>query len=268
MENEDVIRDEMTDTRTSMTEKLEKLEAKVAGTVSDATGTVKDTVDAVKDTVQETKEVVSDTVEAVKDTVASVKDSVQETIGAVKDGVESAVGAVRDSVRDGLGYVKQLLDIPLQTRRHPWLVMGAAVASGFCLGRLLGPRGGGGPTTEAPKVAEPTHSRHAVTRNGGHREKAPSKGFLNLLTGPFAAELNQLKAVAVGMLMNGLRDVVSKHVPEQYREKVDGVLDSVTAKLSGEEPGVSNEQADTEPRHKNGHAARQGERQRQKFDRH
>lgn len=262
MENEDLIRDEMTDTRTSLSDKLEKLEAKVAGTVSDATGTVKDTVAAVKETVQDTKDVVTDTVEAVKETVGVVKDAVQETICAVKDSVQSTVGAVKDTVQGGVDYLKELLDIPLQTQRHPWLVMGAAVASGFCLGRLLGPRGGVKTAASAvSNVAEAVStSRHAAARNGGQREKARSKGLLDNLTGHFASELNQLKNLAVGMLMNGLRETVSKHVPEEYREKVTGVLDSVTAKFTGEasEP----EPAEDGVRHKNGR-----HRERQQFER-
>jgi len=136
--DEDRIRDQMTETRTSLSEKLEKLEEQVAGTVTGATDTVKGTVEAVKETVADAKDAVTGTVDAVKETVEAVKDSVQETIGAVKDTVQSTVQTVKDTVKGGVDYMKDLLDIPRQTRRHPWIALGAAVASGFCLGRLLG----------------------------------------------------------------------------------------------------------------------------------
>jgi len=60
MENEDVIRQQMSDTRTSLTEKLETLEDKLLGTVEE-------TSQAVSETVANVKESVHDGVEAVKD---------------------------------------------------------------------------------------------------------------------------------------------------------------------------------------------------------
>jgi ElaB/YqjD/DUF883 family membrane-anchored ribosome-binding protein len=113
MDNEDLIRDQMENTRTSLTEKLQTLEDKVATTVDNATSNVTETVEAVKDTVQET--------------VANVKDSVQETINVVKDSVKVSVDSVKDA-----------FDIPGHVQNHPWLMMGGSVALGLLLGNYLG----------------------------------------------------------------------------------------------------------------------------------
>src|SRR5438105_8802525 len=114
MENEDVIRDQMEDTRTSLTEKLETLEKKVASTVESATSNVAETVEAVKETVQET--------------VSTVKDTVQDTVCTVKS-----------TVREGVGAVKDAFDICGHVERHPWVMLGGSIAVGYVLGRLLLP---------------------------------------------------------------------------------------------------------------------------------
>ena len=84
MENEDVIREQMEDTRTSLTEKLETLESQVASTVQGATTNV------------------AETVEAVKETVEAVKDTVQQTVTTVKESVEETICAVKETVQDSL----------------------------------------------------------------------------------------------------------------------------------------------------------------------
>jgi hypothetical protein len=77
MDDEDVIRGQMEDTRTSLTDKLETLEQQVSGSVHEATINVADTVEAVKDSVQ-------DTVASVKETVIAVKESISQGVSAVK----------------------------------------------------------------------------------------------------------------------------------------------------------------------------------------
>src|SRR5262245_24400559 len=94
----EMIRQQMEETRSALTEKLETLEHQVIGTVAEANTAVADTVDNVK--------------EAVQDTVEVVKETVQETVESVK----------------------QTLDISVQMDRHPWLFLGASVAAGYVAG--------------------------------------------------------------------------------------------------------------------------------------
>src|SRR5713226_6434711 len=60
-EPEEVIKQQMLETRASLAEKLETLEQQVVGTVHSATSAVTDTVESVKDAVQHTVEAVKDT---------------------------------------------------------------------------------------------------------------------------------------------------------------------------------------------------------------
>jgi len=102
MENEtDVIRDQMLETRTSLTEKLEALEEKVVSTVQGTTESVQEAVQAVTESVQ--------------DTVTNVSESVQDTVESVKS----------------------TFDIRQHVEAHPWAMFGGAVAIGFLGGRLM-----------------------------------------------------------------------------------------------------------------------------------
>jgi len=119
MENEDVIREQMEDTRTSLTEKLETLEQQVASTVHGATSDI------------------AETVEAVKETVEKVKDTVQDTVTTVKESVADTIDSVKETVHEGLTAVKGMLDIPALVDSHPWLMVGGAVGCGFVLGTFF-----------------------------------------------------------------------------------------------------------------------------------
>jgi len=102
MENEtELIRQQMLETRSALSEKLEALQEQVLSTVEDTTRTVTQTVQTVQ--------------EAVQDTVSTVSDSVQGTVETVKE----------------------TFDLRRQVQSHPWLLLGGAVAAGYIGGRLL-----------------------------------------------------------------------------------------------------------------------------------
>jgi ElaB/YqjD/DUF883 family membrane-anchored ribosome-binding protein len=63
MENEELIRQRMEQTRESLTEKLETLESKLVGSVQEVTSAVRETVAGVKDTMHEGVESVKDAVD-------------------------------------------------------------------------------------------------------------------------------------------------------------------------------------------------------------
>jgi len=112
----EVIRQQMEDTRSDLTRKIEALEHQVVSTVQSTTS-------------------------AVTNTVESVKDAVQETVSAVKGTVSDTVCSVKETVSDTVEGVKETLDIRHQVEEHPWLMFGASVAAGYVGGLVLG--GGG-----------------------------------------------------------------------------------------------------------------------------
>jgi len=205
MDNEDVIRDEMENTRTSLTEKLETLEKKVTSTVENATANVAETVEAVKETVQET--------------VSSVKETVAGTIGAVKDTVKEGVGAVKDA-----------FDLNGHVQNHPWVMFGGSVAVGFALGKLLGsPAGilGGRESVSFPGTSAYHNGRHAAPDS--EPEETSKGGLLSTLT----PELEKVKSLAIGAVMGTLREIIGNAIPTAYRESIMEVVDGITEKLGG-----------------------------------
>lgn len=215
MENDpEMIRQQMGETRAALTEKLERLEQKVVGTVQDASTAVNETVGNVK--------------EAVQDTVQNVKDSVHETVETVK-------GA---------------FDIRYQTAQRPWTMMTGAVGLGFLSGYLLN-RSGAPDRSERGPFAEnlpAMEQRSLGEQNGRHfgdqqftagaestRPASRSQpGIFERLGETFEEEISQLKGLAIGTMLGVIRDMAKDSVPEPVSHKVEDVINSITQKLGGQ----------------------------------
>jgi ElaB/YqjD/DUF883 family membrane-anchored ribosome-binding protein len=212
----EMIRQQMQATRTSLSDKLEALENKVVGTVEGATTAVSDTVNCFKD--------------AVQDTVQSVKGSVRDTVDSVKESV----------------------NITHHVERHPWLMFGASVATGYIGGALLfgaapsrrSARGvrhpeewGAGPARLGGASAGETYVAH---QGNGHRrepyraEAQPDHGFLSGLTEKFGPEIDKLKSMAIGTLFGFGRELLARSVPGPISSQLTTLVDDVTRKLGGE----------------------------------
>ena len=213
----EVIRQQMQATRASLTDKLEALENRVVGTVEGATSAVTDTVNCVK--------------EAVQDTVQSVKGSLHDTVDTVKESV----------------------NIAHHVERHPWLMFGASVATGYIGGALLfsaGPsrrssRGvrhaeewGMGPARLGGAAAGETYVAHEG--NGHHREafrpeaRPDEHGLLSTVTEKFGPEIDKLKSIAIGTLFGLGRELLARSVPGPISSQLTDLVDDVTRKLGGE----------------------------------
>lgn len=231
----EVIRDQMQETRTALTEKLEALESQVSSTVQNATS-------------------------AVTDTVQAVKESVSDTVGSVKDTVEETVETVKDSVRD-------VFDLPGHVDRHPWVAMLGSVAAGYVAGRLL--HGASGGVSETFRQAPPRYNAFKEPRpepakggtgigNGAHREeREPSSepGMLSGLADAFSGELDTLKDLGISAVAALVRDMVTQSVHGELGDRLRQWMNDVTEKMGAKpltEPLLSredqNDPAPAEPR--------------------
>lgn len=234
MDDEKMIREQMEETRTSMTEKLETLENKVADTVQEATS-------------------------AVSETVTTVKDSIQDTVAAVTGTVQDTVTTVKDTLHEGVESVKSMFDVPHLVEQHPWSAVACSLAVGFCLERTFGKAKAASMTEKmseasAPTPGQPTFPGAAFQgaaalqsrqgkghhgSNGGHhghakhghaaRDKPASKSIWGLL-GP---ELEALKGLALGAMFGMAREMLVKAVPPEMGERLKDIMDNVTTKLGG-----------------------------------
>src|SRR5262249_25091040 len=161
---------QMEETRSALTEKLQTLENQVVETVSEANTAVVQTVETVK--------------EAVHDTVETVK-------GTVEDTVES---------------VKSAFDISQHVDRHPWLMMGGAVALGYLGGCVLERERSAHRRQEwrrEPFVPPASRTAESGSRGNGssayegkfrtESTRSSWSGWLSSLTETIAPEIDKLK---------------------------------------------------------------------------
>lgn len=201
----EVIRQNIEETRSELTRKIEVLEQEVVGTVKGTTA-------------------------AVAETVENVRGTVEDTVGSMKDTIESTLDSVKDT-----------FDVSLQVRRHPWAVMGGSVFAGYVLGSLLPATR---PTRAAPALvpsAPPPSplSLPAYQADVSSRPPAEAKPKKpSLLTGlleQFSPEIQQLKGVAIGAVAAMVRDAIKDRVPPGLEPHVQDMIHNVTHKLGGEE---------------------------------
>jgi len=191
------IRQQIDDTRSAITEKLEALEEQVA------------------------------------DTVQNVKETVQETIETTRDTVQETVSAIKQTVEDTVSTVKDTFDLRLQVERHPWPMLGGALAAGVLTGALIGER-----RQRQSKPLGRLHSHGEPMTRSGEGEMYPA----NLQNGAaprqpslfdrFHDEIAQVKGLALGMVLGMVRDVIKDNLP-QMAEQVGEVMDRFTTKLGG-----------------------------------
>jgi hypothetical protein len=195
----EVIKHQMQETRSSLTEKLETLEQQVVGTVQSTTSAVTNTVENVTGAVQET--------------AATVKESVREVVENVKDS----------------------LDIPRQVQRHPWFMLGGSVFLGFVGGRLLQsleprPVSYRGYAPPPRPLAEAAHKTAEVASAAARS----MPGWVAAVAETFAPEIDKLKRAGIGMALGFVRDKLAESVPPQLQPRVNEIMNDVTLKLGGD----------------------------------
>lgn len=214
----EIIRHQMEETRTSLTEKLETLEQQVATTVHGATSAVTDTVEAVK--------------EAVHDSVELVKGSVEDTVETVRE----------------------TLDFSCQVQRRPWTMMAGSVLLGYVAGSLLGRaeqerlrlvRQGQlraepdylrreGPHLESSSRFHPTEPVAPPNGTHGAASEATVSHWMGEVGNTFEKEIGQVKRLAIGTMIGIVRDLIAPSVPEQLKPDVEDVMNNITVKLGGQ----------------------------------
>jgi hypothetical protein len=202
----ELIKQQMSQTRASLSEKMETLETKVLGTVHNTTDTVSQTVQSVGSTVRETAH------------------------------------DVRSTAHEILSSVQDAFDLTRQMHQHPWLMLGSSIVAGYVGGRVLDNLERGRLTFTMPSVA--AHPEQLLPSDAELRERIEAQPparrttstFFKSLLDTFAPEMDKLKRTAIGMALGLVRDRVSESVPPQMRENFTELMDRVAVKLGGEPP--------------------------------
>lgn len=225
-------RQDIEETRASMTEKLELLEERVRETVETAKSTAEDIMTNVKETVDET--------------VGAVK----ETVGDARSTVEGIVDNVKETMDDTMTMVKRSFDMEYQVNHHPWTMLGGSVLMGYMLGCWTNR-----PTSSSSAPARHTDytERHAdytarnrnleksgyfatvqgLTPDGqplGNSSRAQRSGVWSSTLGQFGEEFNIIKGALIGALMGSVRDLVRQSLPN-VAPQLEKAIDSATRKM-------------------------------------
>jgi ElaB/YqjD/DUF883 family membrane-anchored ribosome-binding protein len=195
MENEtEVIKQQMADTRTALSEKLEAVEELVTSTVKDTTQTVTDTVAAVSST------------------------------------VENTVSNVSETVSDSVESVREALDISTYVEKYPWLVMGGAVALGYTLGSVLGSTDSSySASTSQRSEALPPASSGAAPMKEQPSSKEESSSFLE----GWQPLIDKFKGLALGTTASLVGEMLVNAVPDNLKSHVSEMIDDATKALGG-----------------------------------
>jgi len=183
----DVIRQQIGETRSSLTEKLETLEAEV-----------------------------KDTVQSARDSVESAKDAVEETFLNAKETVQDTISSVKESVENATESVKRNLDVEYQVDQHPWFMMGLSLVSGVALGAFLGSRMNSGRRLAAgmseASVTLPERSSSGIQTRLTHQDNG-RPGFTDKLGSQLGAEFEKVKDLAIDALVGVIGNVARKSIP-------------------------------------------------------
>jgi ElaB/YqjD/DUF883 family membrane-anchored ribosome-binding protein len=191
----EVIKQEMEETRASLTEKVGALETQVVNTVQSATT-------------------------AVSDTVAEVKTAVQDTVETVRDTVKNTVESVGEA-----------FDVRQQMAKRPVVVLGVSTALGFLAGRLFhrmvaGPAYHHAAPPRPVSFTSPPSGGGAAdggSHGGGWTDKISSIGheWLDQLGRKFSKELSEISDLAVATVSSHLKDVVTEGLPKLFTKSED-----------------------------------------------
>jgi len=213
MENDtEVIRQQMAETRNSLTEKVEAVEELVSSAVKETT-------------------------EAVTKTVENVTGAVEGTVNTVKETVAGTVNTVKDTVAGSVESVKNALDITGYVDKYPWLVMGGAVAVGYALGTMVGeskPHYAPASTAYEPSASPPSDS-HAWGAASAAPTSTGSAGrsWTSFVPDGWMPLIDKLKGLAIGTMTGVIGEMVMKAVPENIKHEVSQMLDDTTQRLGG-----------------------------------
>jgi ElaB/YqjD/DUF883 family membrane-anchored ribosome-binding protein len=189
-----LIREQMLETRTALTEKLESLEEQVTAKVKDTTDSVVETVETVKD--------------AVENTVHNVSDTVEKTVETVKD----------------------TFDMSRHFEEHPWVMLGGAVLVGYIGGRVL--ENLGPPQNATYRIPpEPNRATEPTYHQAPPPESGPSWGAE--LVHALRPAMSKLAGLAIGVTAGVVGDMVRESLPEGMQQEVGQVIDDITVSLGG-----------------------------------
>ena len=193
------------------------------------------------------------------DKLGALETQVRETVSGATEAVSSTVEGVKDvvsSVSETVESVTETFNVSKQVEQHPWMALGAAVATGFVLAQVISRSGGPAhgapqpsqsyvPPQPAPEPArweQPQTPRQEEPGIVDRLESMVPEGMKDSLKGAMNTAVGTLGGLAVGGLMAVIREMASGHLPQEWKGDATKFIDQVTAQLGGQtlDPAHSN----------------------------
>jgi len=159
-----------------------------------------------------------------------VVSSVQQATSAVTE----TVANVKETMHEGVETVKEAVDIQAHVEKHPWLMLGGAMMTGYVMGTLLHGAEKQGDRESKPRSQTGTPRSHG---NGHHKRESEKKetvsadsGWLGMLE----PEINKLKGLALGVALGTVREALTAEIPPHLAEQLGQIIDAVTVKVGGD----------------------------------
>ena len=132
----------------------------------------------------------------------------------IRQDIESTRASLDEKLDSLETKARQAFDIKHQVAERPWMMIGAAVATGYVLGSM------GGDETEQRWHGQPysatdynQHASMADDRRDSSSSQSSLRSTANSFLSQFDDEIDMLKVAAVTMLTNYLRDTIKEFVP-------------------------------------------------------
>jgi hypothetical protein len=194
--------------------------------------------DVIRQQIDETRESLTDKLETLEGQVKQTVASVTEVVDSVRSKVEGTVEAVASSVEHTVETVKRTFDIPEQVQRHPFAMTGGALLAGAAVGWFVGrQRFSSGPELSSQRLssyAAPGHGYRPPRSTEALAATESQPGFLSGMLEPVVAEFDKIKSTAIGALLGLARDAIRRSVPPALAEHVDEIMNNITRRAGGE----------------------------------
>jgi ElaB/YqjD/DUF883 family membrane-anchored ribosome-binding protein len=145
--------------------------------------------------------------------------------------LEHQVGETIHKATEKIKAIKESLNLPEQVNQHPWAFVGGAAGVGFAVGWLFRQRPVAVVQVPVPAAGEEGEMAHA----GNGRKTAvaveASRSWWAPVKEKIDPEIQKLKALAVGVVLDRVEDVLVAPVPEEMRPQVQTILDNIKEKL-------------------------------------
>ena len=206
-------------------------------------------LEVIRDEMEQTRANLAEKLEA-------LESQVRETVSGATDAVSSTVEGVKDvvsSVSETVETVTETFNVSKQVEQHPWMALGAAVATGFVVAQVIGRSSE--PATGAPSGSTSSSSWSSSSSQpaAGAPQQSESRSDSGLMHSlgsmmPDVGDVmntvvSSLGGLAVGSLMGVIREFASHGLPQEWQGDVTKLIDQVTSQLGGKplDPTRSNQ---------------------------